>query len=38
MTAALQIARSVGTPPMPGGNIGNPFGGDWFSQAQQKRK
>ena len=26
------------TPPKPGGGMGNPFGGDWFSQAQGKRK
>ena len=26
------------TPPKPGGGMGNPFGGDWFSQAAQKRK
>ena len=26
------------TAPKPGGGMGNPFGGDWFSQAQGKRK
>jgi protein Tex len=24
--------------PQPGGGMGNPFGGDWFSQAQQKKR
>ena len=26
------------TPPKPGGGMGNPFGGDWFSQAQGKKR
>ena len=25
-------------PPTPGGGMGNPFGGDWFSQGRGKRK
>jgi len=35
------VQRSSGgdrTPAKPGGGMGNPFGGDWFSQAQGKRK
>ncbi len=26
------------TAPKPGGGMGNPFGGDWFSQGQQKKR
>ena len=26
------------TPPKPGGGMGNPFGGDWFSQGQGKKR